>query len=148
MINKQRVIEQLQKDEGFVPRARWDIKQWTYGYGTRAPHKDALITKAEALIELGKHVDIAIKGFYEIFRNDLDKFNEVRAEAFVNMIFNMGAGNSKAGLRSFKKTLSLIQDYAEVDWNAVSVELSKSKWYSQVGNRAKRICQQIKTGEI
>lgn len=148
MINRQRLIEQLQKDEGFVPRAKWDIKQWSYGYGTRAPHKDALISKAEALIELNKHADIAVKGFLEIFKNDLDKFNEVRAEAFVNMIFNMGAGSSKAGLRSFKKTLSLIQDYDEVNWEVVSKELANSKWYSQVGDRAKRICRQIKTGEI
>ena len=66
------------------------------------------------------------------------------------MIFNMGPGkkgNPKVGgLQSFVKTLSFIFNYNEVPWGCVANEIQNSKWYGQVGGRAKRICNEIKTG--
>ncbi len=146
------LLEQLKKDEGFSPKAYWDIKQWTYGYGTKAPGEGATISEEEASKELEKHATRAYNYFNIIFSGHVGKFNEVRKNAFINMVFNMGPGTKlkpeQGGLYSFVNTLNLIFNNEEVDWVRVSENLKKSKWYRQVGNRAKRIVKEIATGEI
>lgn len=150
-IDRGRLIAQIKKDEGFSPKAYWDNKQYTYGYGTKAPDKDSTITESEADILLRVRVEQSIKEFYnDMFPGALqEKFNDVRAEAFINILFNLGLGRKDGkggGLRSFKNTLSFIYDYLDTDWSAVADGLSKSLWYRQVGKRAERICKEIKTG--
>lgn len=159
-MDRQRIIEQLKKDEGFRSKAYWDVKQYTYGYGTRAPGKDATITEPEAAVLLGKRVDEAIADFNRIFKAHLTKFNPVRAECFVNLIFNMGPGRpgGNEGLLSFKNTLGLIFNNKEVPWCSVADNLKKSLWYRQVAKsgdsdgagpdlgRGERIVAEIHTG--
>jgi hypothetical protein len=150
-INNERLIAQLKKDEGFSPKAFWDIKQWTFGYGCLAPGKGATITEPEAATKLIKRAEQSIAEFNQMFFGEqAKKFNDVRAEAFINMLFNMGMGSQahpeRGGLYSFKNTLSLIFDYLEPDWNKVARNLKESKWYSQVGARAVRICKELATG--
>ena len=38
----------FKNDEGFQPVAKWDIKQWSYGYGCRAPGEGAVIAESAA----------------------------------------------------------------------------------------------------
>lgn len=151
-INKERLINQIKKDEGFTSKAFWDIKQFTFGYGCCAPNKDATITEAEASKILVPRIEQSIKEFDKMFPGEQGKkFNDVRAECFINMLFNMGMGQQgkpeKGGLYSFTNTLAHIFDYAEVDWSRVAYNLRQSKWFKQVGPRAERICKQIETGE-
>jgi lysozyme len=148
MIDRERLLNQLKEDEGFVGKAYWDIKQWSFGYGCKAPGEGAYITEPEAASLLEAHMDDAIAHFDRIFKDHLQKFNDVRAECFINMIFNMGPGrpNGSEGLLSFKNTLALIFKNREVPWEQVSKNLVKSLWYRQVGNRAERIVEEVKTG--
>lgn len=150
MINRERLLERLKNDEGFRSKAYWDVKQWTYGFGCAAPGKGAEITREEASKLLAVRMDDAISDFTGMFKDVIDKFNDVRAEAFINMIFNMGPGNrahpERGGLGSFKNTLSLIFDHDVVDWNAVADNLTKSKWQRQVGLRANKLIAEIRTG--
>lgn len=150
-IDKVRLLNQLKKDEGFSPKSFWDIKQWTYGYGCLAPGKDATITEAAAAKKLSVRMDQSIEEFFKMFPGALqDKFNSVRAEAIINMLFNMGMGKmghpELGGLYSFSNTLSLIYDYAVVDWAGVADNLDHSKWDKQVEGRADRIERELKTG--
>ena len=150
-INKQRLLDQLKKDEGFSPKAFWDIKQYTYGYGCKAPGKDATISEPQAAKVLAKRMEQSVQEFYQMFPGALqDKFNDVRAEAFINMLFNMGMGKmghpELGGLYSFTNTLSLIYDHYTVDWEAVADNLDHSKWDKQVEGRADRIEAELKTG--
>lgn len=140
--DKGRILKQLKLDEGFKAKAYWDNKQWTVGYGTRGS-KGEVLTKEEAVKRLDKHVAIAEKGFDFIFKGHDHKFNEVRTEAFMNMIFNMGLGS----MLGFRRTLGVIKDHEEVDWNRVAQNLTESLWYRQVGDRAKRIVEEVRTGE-
>lgn len=144
------VVEQLKKDEDFTPVSKWDVKQFTYGYGTRAPRGGVEIDKATAEKLLRLKVDDAYTYFKNIFAGHILKFNDVRANAFINLIFNMGPGvkghHELGGLQSFEKTLALIFDNPIVPWGKVANELKNSKWYGQVGVRAERICNEIKTG--
>lgn len=156
-MNRQRIIDQLKKDEGFRAHAFWDIKQFTYGYGCRAPNGQATITEPEAAVYLEQKVDESIRDFAAIFGDSAAKLNDVQQEAFVNMIFNMGPGSSRnpkaGGMRSFVNTLGLILNHDKPDFGAVVANLKQSKWYLQIADsgdapgRGRRICKEILTGE-
>ena len=68
---------------------------------------------------------------------DLD--NVARAGAVVDLIYNLGY----SGFKKFKK---FIEAMNKKDYKKASAELVDSKWYSQVGNRAKEICKMIEMG--
>ena len=66
--------------------------------------------------------------------------DEARRGVLINMAFQLGT----AGLLGFSYTLGLVRDgkYAEA-----SVQMLKSKWATQTPARAKRLAEQMKTGE-
>lgn len=133
-MNRQSIIDQLKIDEGFRSRAKWDLKQFTYGYGTCAPCANARISEPSAASLLARKVDESIADFNRIFKGHLQKFNAVRAAAFVNLIFNMGPGRpgGSEGLLSFKITLGFILKNNEVPWQKVADALKASLWFRQV----------------
>lgn len=66
--------------------------------------------------------------------------NNVRKDALVNMVFNLGLGRFK----KFKKMIGAIK---EGNWKKASEEAEDSIWRKQTGYRAKRIVKEIETGE-
>lgn len=64
----------------------------------------------------------------------------VRQAVLVNMAFNMGFN----GLEKFPNMLSAI---AKGNWSEASDEMLGSLWARQVGDRAKRLALQIRSGE-
>lgn len=162
MIDQDRLLQQLKDDEGFISKAKWDNKQWSYGYGCRAPGEGATITEPEAAKLLEIHMGEAIGHFERIFNSHTHKFNDVRREAFINMIFNMGPGRKNdpgaGGMQSFVNTLSLILCNREVPWARVAENLKQSLWFRQVKSsgdsdgpgpeegRGARIVRQVATG--
>jgi lysozyme len=60
-----------------------------------------------------------------------------RRDAVTNMVFNMGL----EGYKTFRLTRAYLR---EGRWDAAAEEMLDSKWAIQVGDRAKRIAQQIK----
>lgn len=56
-----KLVAFIKKEEGFAPVAKWDQKQWSVGYGTRAQHPNEAITPYEAEqrldVELTKAVE-------------------------------------------------------------------------------------------
>jgi lysozyme len=84
----------VKKFEGFDPRAKWDYKQFTSGYGTKAGYAGEPITRAEA--EKRLQTELASAGA------SVDKINPnldpgTRA-ALTDLVFNSGAGALK-GIR-------------------------------------------------
>jgi lysozyme len=57
-----------------------------------------------------------------------------------NMAFNLGVN----GLKEFHNTLALVQSG---DYGKAADALKDSLWYTQVGNRAIRLVQQLRTQE-
>lgn len=161
-MNRERLLQRLKDDEGFSAKAYWDVEQWTYGYGCRAPGEGATISKPEAAKLVEQRMEEAITDFNRIFKDHLAKFNDVRAECFVNLIFNMGPGRpgGSRGLLSFKNTLGFIFKNKDVPWGSVADGLKASLWYRQVAHsgdsdgpgpgkgRGERIVQEIRTGVI
>lgn len=153
-MDRERLLQQLKDDEGFRAEAYWDNKQWSYGYGCRAPGENSTITEAEASRLIEQHMEQSIADFLRIFKDHIKKFNDVRAEAFVNLIFNMGPGRvgGSEGLLSFKITLDHITKNRDVPWGLVADGLKSSLWFRQVGTsgtppgRGNRIVAEVRTG--
>lgn len=64
--------------------------------------------------------------------------SEVRQRVIANMAFNLGI----AKLLGFKNALAAMQ---VADWNTAAAEMQDSAWYGQVGARAVRLCQAMRT---
>ena len=69
---------------------------------------------------------------------DLDS---VRQRVLLDMCFNLGATR----LSGFVNTLKAIQQGRYED---AAKGMEQSKWYSQVGNRAKRLVEMMRTGRL
>ena len=65
--------------------------------------------------------------------------DEVRKAVLIDMSFNMGL----PVLSQFKNTLSLIE---RGEYEKAAVAMLQSKWATQVGNRAKRLSEMMRTG--
>lgn len=84
--------------------------------------------------------------------NDLNRFapwwqrlDDVRQNALLNTCFNMGWGNGKEGLSTFKNTLTAL---AIKDFARAASGFEHSQWAKDVGpTRQGRICKMIATGE-
>jgi GH24 family phage-related lysozyme (muramidase) len=135
----ERLISQLKKDEGFSPVAFWDREQWSVGYGCCGKEGD-IITESAASILLNDEVLSAMKDFMDIYSDCQEDINDVRAEALVNMAFNLG----KTKLLKFRKMNAAIR---RNDWMEAAHQAVASLWYGQVGNRAKRIVKELASGE-
>lgn len=67
--------------------------------------------------------------------------DEVRQRVIANMCFNMGIGT----LMTFRNTLGAMQRGA---YAIAAAGMHASAWYSQVGQRAVRLCQAMETGAM
>lgn len=81
---------------------------------------------------------------------DLDRFlswwrglDEVRRRVLVDMMFNMGPGDSKRGVLSFVNTLAAIRGRRFAD---AAAGLRASKWAAQTKTRADRLIAMMETG--
>jgi len=91
---------------------------------------------AERLLNIS--VDTAARqarGIYPGF----DSFSEPRRYALIDFVFNLGVG----GALKFKKMRAAIE---AGDWDRAADMMVQSKWYSQVGNRAKEVVGMIREG--
>jgi len=141
-MNIQRIIDRLKKEEGFSPVPYWDRTQWTYGWGCKAPGKDSTITEPDAEKLLWRHVLEAVGGFVDLFLGVPTPINEVRQEALVDMVFNLG----EEGVRNFRNMVAEIMDKDPDDWDEIAEHAEESLWFKQVGGRAARIVYELKTG--
>ena len=69
----------------------------------------------------------------------LQKNDAPRFGVFQNMSFNLGVG----GLLEFHHDLA---DTQASNYEQAAIDMAASAWYIQVGARAQRLCQQMRTG--
>lgn len=132
------IIEQLQRDEGLRLHPYTDtVGKTTIGYGRNLDDKGISATEAQTLLTN----DVA--DVEAILTNRLPWFSNldpIRQAVLVNMTFNMGFN----GLEQFTK---MLEAAAQGNWDEAATEMLDSKWATQVGDRASRLAQQMKTGE-
>lgn len=138
-MNVIRLINQIKQDEGFSPVAYWDNERWSVGYGCLGKEGD-VITESAACALLDDEVLEAMKDFVSLYSDCKENINDVRTEALVNMIFNLG----KTKMLKFRKMNAAIR---RNDWIEASHQAVASVWYGQVGKRARRIVKELVTGE-
>ena len=83
-------VELIKKWEGFAPRAYWDYRQWSIGYGTPSD-KGESISRAEAREEL---IDV-VESIHKFVYRDLADSCSVKRVAVISFIYNVGIGNYK-----------------------------------------------------
>jgi lysozyme len=98
------------------------------------------ITEANARFLLANDIDIV----EEELRNAhpcIDRLDDVRIRVVLDMAFNMGVPR----LCKFKNMWAGIHDG---DYVRASAEMLDSRWATQVGQRATRLSEAMKTGEL
>lgn len=91
----QAMVDAVKKFEGYEPKAKWDYKQYTNGYGTKAQSSDETVSEAEAerrlIDELGKAL-AAVQAF-------VPANTPIGVEqGLTSATFNLGTAWMKAGL--------------------------------------------------
>lgn len=136
------LTSQLRRDEGVKPTAYQDhLGFWTIGVGRLIdPRKAGAGLRPDEIDYLLRN---DIQDRINALRKALpwfDDLTEPRQGVLVNMAFQLGT----AGLLEFKKTLALIQNG---DYGKAAMQMLTSKWAQQTPERARRLAEQMKTGE-
>lgn len=138
----EKLTAQLRRDEGVKATAYQDhLGFWTIGVGrlidSRKPGAGLRPDEIDYLLrnDIADRVQALTKALPWF-----DLLDEARRGVLINMAFQLGT----AGLLGFKSTLALIAagKYAEA-----AEQMLKSKWATQTPARAKRLAEQMKTGE-
>ncbi len=138
------LIDSIKRHEGFSATAyRCPTGRLTIGYGrcVDSDEPGTGITEEEAEDMLANDL-IAFEAAARrvVGDNIWSLLNQVRREALIEMAFNMGAGN----LAKFQRMINALM--AE-DYEGAATQALDSRWADQVGRRADRIAERIRTGE-
>lgn len=141
-MNKQKLIESLTKHEGLRTLPYEDsVGVLTIGVGHNLEDRPLTNRAVQTILE-----DDIAEAVYELNRIksylDFEKtLSDVRENVLVEMIFNLGAPR----LSKFVKFWAAIK---EADYDKAAIEMLDSKWARQVGQRAKTLAEQMRTGEF
>jgi lysozyme len=147
-MNQTDLQNDLTRDEG--------LRLYVYDDATGKPIVPGTFVKGHPTIGIGRALDthgITEEECGVLFRDDIDAvakqlhdampwafdLDDARLDVLLEMAFNMGI----AGLQKFKNTLADVQagNYAKA-----ADEMLESLWAKQVGARAQRLAQQMRTG--
>ena len=137
MISPQ-LIDQLirDEDEKHFPY-RCTAGKLTIGIGRNLEDKGISHEESVFLLEND------LKQIYEQLRSTFDWFERlsiIRASVVLNMCFNLGI----LGFSKFKKTIKYLEDE---DFTNAADEMLDSRWANQVGRRAVRLSEQMRSGK-
>jgi lysozyme len=136
------IARQLIRDEGSKVRDGRHmpyldtVGKWTLGYGRNIT--DCGISEDEARLLLENDIVGCIGELVATFPW-FAKLDDARQAAMVNLCFNLGLSK----LRTFHRTLDAMRSG---DYESAAYALLQSKYATQVGARAKRVSEQIRTG--
>lgn len=138
-MNLERLKAQLIRHEGCVLHAYQDTEEfWTIGVGRLIDQKrGGGITQEEAAYLLENDIKKA-----EVLASAYDWYpmlDEVRQAVVIDMMFNLGPGR----FAGFKKMIAAIE---AKDWKEAAEQMLDSKWAVQVGNRALRLAEMMRSG--
>jgi lysozyme len=132
----QTIEEQLLSHEGFESKVyRCPAGKLTVGVGRNLEDKG--ITKEEALYLLKNDIQECVADLRNLF-TDFDRLQEPQKNALIDLRFNIGPNR----FRTFKKMIAAVDDR---DFILAAKEMKDSRWYHQVGDRAKTLCAMIQS---
>jgi len=141
MYDKQKLLEQISRHEGRVNHAYQDSEgYWTIGVGHLIDKRrggyipDFII---DALLEWDiQQVEESLDQYLPLWRS----LDAIRQRVIVDMAFNIGV----VGLSHFKRMQSAL--WAGM-YDVAAKEMLDSKWARQVGRRAEKLAEMMKTGK-
>jgi lysozyme len=137
-MSKQDLIRQIIRHEGFKKFPyRCTAGKLTIGVGRNID--DVGISESEALFLLENDIDrvtaeLRSRDYFQAVEGD-----DVRSRVLIDMAFNLGI----AGLDKFRRTLDAVK---RKDFVEASDLMLESRWATQVGQRARRLAEMMKTG--
>jgi lysozyme len=131
----------LLRDEGLRLSAYQDSEgYWTIGVGRLIDaRRGGGISREEALYLLSHDLD-RIEREVRTALPWVAGLDPVRQRVLLNMAFNLGV----VGLRRFKNTLQAVR---QGDYPRAAAQMLQSRWAEQVGARARRLAEQMRSGE-
>lgn len=138
-MNREALISQLLADEALrLKPYRDSVGKLTIGVGRNL--EDVGITKDEAMYLLAND----LRRVYSEVANALPYFqkqNDARQNVIINMAFNLGLTK----LLEFKYMLAHVM---RGEYDLAADAMLQSKWARQVGNRAVRLAQVMRSGQL
>ena len=134
-MNKEKLIEELKRDEGVELRPY----KCSAGFLTLGRNiQERGITMDESDYLLANDIKICEEEASKVFKW-FPSLTDDRQRAIINMVFNLGLTK----LLHFKKFLAAME---AGDYETAGKEMLDSKWARQVGNRSDRLEQMIVNG--
>jgi len=136
-LNLDKLVAQLTKHEGKSLKPYVDtVGKVTIGVGRNLT--DRGITEEECDLLLS--TDIKIATLFCHAYDWFDTLDDVRQAVFADMIFNLGPTR----FAGFKKMIAAVE---QRNWQSAADHALDSQWAVQVGSRAIRLAQMLRTGE-
>lgn len=133
-----RLRHQLVRDEGLRLKPYKDtVGKLTIGVGRNLD--DRGITQTEAMYLLDNDIHEAMTELTVRYAHWFPTLDPARQGALINMCINLGIKR----LMGFKDTLAYFRDG---NYERAAVEMLDSTWAEQVGDRALRLAEQVRTG--
>ncbi len=133
------LARELRRDEGVrLMPYRDTVGKLTIGVGRNLEDRGITLAEAEILLLSDIHATIAAVEKAVPWYPRLDP---VRQRVLINMAFNLGT----AGLLAFRQMLAACQ---RGDYDTAADEMLESLWAQQVGTRALRLAQMMRTGQV
>jgi lysozyme len=133
-----KLIETLRRHEGVKNTLyKCTSDKWTIGVGRNLEDVGLSEEEIDMLLLNDIKKTKELMDDYIPWHNDLD---EVRQEALINFVFNVGIGTTM----KFKNAMAALEAH---DYDTAAIEMLDSNWAKQVGSRAEEVTQMIKTGE-
>lgn len=136
-LNLDKAIEQLKRDEGYKRLPYFDTKGvLTVGYGFNLFSDGLSESESSAVIHIrawNRYIEMLTALPWAKYLDD------ARQGVLLNMAYNMGT----VGELKFHVTLADVQASR---FEQASIDMMKSAWANQVGDRAVRLAQQMKSG--
>ena len=131
-MNKDKLLEDLKRDEGFVPYAYKDsLGYLTIGYGTLIDQRGGGLPEDICEELLKRHVDDIVVNL-----NKQLPWLKIHPEYIQRALSNMAYQLGVSGLLKFTTTLRLIE---QKRYNEAADQALRSLWAKQTPNRAKRV---------
>lgn len=132
-----------ERDEGFKPHAYLDSEGfWTIGHGILIDERrGGGITREESRYLYGNRLMICVRELERVLPGLLDSLDAPRATVIAEMALNLG-------VRKFLGFKLMIAALRGGEWEEAARQALDSKWARQVGERAKRIADTLRYGEV
>ena len=149
--SRENIFEQLKIDEGIKYECyRCSENVLTFGVGHKILEDDpeydkpigTPVTQDRVWEVFQTDLDIAISECEILFTGDTwNDFPDEVQEVCVNMMFNLG----RPRYSKFVKHIAALKSH---NWFKAGVEARDSRWHTQVGDRAERLCKRLEALSI